>query len=164
MTAALLRMNPFSRDKLRLTPRANWERWIVDCAACSSALTVDPEWGWYDPHNQAFHDREFFRCWDCGRTEEIEWPPDDLVFGAERLLMMRPDPKTRNFDPLTETLNDLMWENGAHGIFDHVDELDLHGVSDHNILTVTERGIRHDRLPLTGHWPQHDHLRQITAG
>ena len=70
--------------------------------------------------------------------------------------MMRPDPKTRNFDPKLETLNDLMWENGAHGIFDDLDQLDLHGVSDHLFLSVSDSGIRTDQLPLTGYWPQHD--------
>jgi len=151
-------------DAALLTPRANWGRWIVDCPHCSSALMIDPEWGWVEPRSTVHHDRGWFRCWDCGITAEIEWPPDELIFSAERLLMMRPDPKNRNFDPRTETLNDLMFENGAQGIFDHVDELDLHGVSDHNILTVDNNRIRRDRLPLTGHWPQHDHKRQILAG
>jgi len=49
-----------------------------------------------------------------------------------------------------------MWENGAHGIFDDLDQLDLHGVSDHLFLSVSDSGIRTDQLPLTGYWPQHD--------
>lgn len=163
MTTLVHKINAFG-DTGFLTPRVNWGRWIVDCPHCSSALMIDPEWGWVEPRSTLVHDRDFFRCWDCGVSAEIEWPPDELIFSAERLLMMRPDPKTRNFDPKTETLNELMWENGAHGIFDNTHELDLHGVSDGNILTVTPEGIRNDRLPLTGFWPQHDHKREITAG
>ena len=153
MTAALVHQ---LAEHTTLTPRANWGRWLVDCPHCSSALTIDSEWGWYDPLNKKIQPRSYFRCWDCGLTAEVEWPPDELVFSAERLLMMRPDPKTRNFDPKLETLNDLMWENGAHGIFDDLDQLDLHGVSDHLFLSVSDSGIRTDQLPLTGYWPQHD--------
>ena len=160
---ALAKISPFGKIG-SLIPRANWGRWIVDCPHCSSALMIDPEWGWVEPRSQTFHPRDFFECWDCGTRAEVEWPPDELIFSAERLLMMRPDPKTRNFDPKSETLNDLMWENGAHGIFDNVDELDLHGVSDHLFLSVTPEGIRKDALPAVGFWRQHDHKREITAG
>jgi len=159
---ALLKVSPFSKIGT-LIPRANWGRWIVDCPRCSSALQIDPEWGWINYHKQTHHDREFFECWDCGITAEIEWPPDEMIFSAERLLMMRPDPKNRNFDPKTETLNDLMWENGEHGIFDDLKSLDLHGVSDHLFLSVSNSGIRVDRLPMTGLWRQHD-KREITGG
>lgn len=152
MTASLVRQ---ITEKQLLTPRVNWGRWIVDCPACSSALAVDPEWGWFDPRNNVAESRGFFRCWDCGLTGEVEWPPDELIGSAERLLMMRPDPKTRNFDPQLETLNDLMWENGAHGIFDNLDKLELTNIAD-GLLTVDDNHIRVDRLPLTGHWVQHD--------
>src|SRR4030095_1405894 len=164
VTAALVHKIAPWGDTGRLTPRVNWGRWIVDCPNCSSALMIDPEWGWTVPRSKVVRPRDFFECWHCGTRCDVEWPPDELVFGAERLLMMRPDPKTRNFDPQTETLTNLMWENGAHGIFDQLDQLDLHGVSDHNVLTVDDSHIRADRLPLTGYWPQHDHLREITAG
>jgi hypothetical protein len=152
VTASLVRQ---LTEKQLLTPRVNWGRWIVDCPACSSALAVDPEWGWFNPQVGAVEARGFFRCWDCGLTAEVEWPPDELVYGAERLLMMRPDPKNRNFDPKSETLNDLMWENGAHGIFENLSSLELSGGPD-GLLTVEDGRIRHDRLPLTGHWVQHD--------
>ena len=152
MTASLVRQ---LTEKQLLTPRVNWGRWIVDCPACKSALAVDPVWGWFDPRLGRDQDRKFFRCWDCGLTAEVKWPPDELVDGAERLLMMRPDPQTRNFDPQAETLTDLMWENGTHGIFDNLDQLELTGTAG-GLLTVDDNHIRVDRLPLTGHWMQHD--------
>jgi hypothetical protein len=67
-----------------------------------------------------------------------------MVNGVERLLMMRPDPSTRNWFP-GETLGDLMMENGAHGIFDHLGHLAVTpGVS---LFTVEEERIRVDNLP-----------------
>src|SRR6476619_6915198 len=111
MTATLAKINPFGQPDA-LIPRANWGRWIVDCPHCTSALAIDPEWGWVNPRERTVHDREFFQCWDCGVRAEVMWPPDDLIKSVERLLMMRPDPKNRNFDPKTETVNELMWENG----------------------------------------------------
>jgi hypothetical protein len=77
-----------------------------------------------------------FQCWDCGARSEVLWPPDDLVWSIERLLLMRPDPMTQNWEP-GETLTQLMWENGAHGIF-----ADVPGE-----LIVDEQGIRMDSLP-----------------
>lgn len=152
MTASLVRQ---VTEKQLLTPRVNWGRWIVDCPACKSALAVDPEWGWHNPWSNTAESRGFFRCWDCGLTAEVEWPPDELIASAERLLMMRPDPQNRNFDPQTESLNDLVWENGAHGIFDNLDQLQLSGGAD-GLLIVDDNRIRRDRLPLTGYWAQHD--------
>jgi hypothetical protein len=166
MTATLVKSIPKWGPKHdgRLTPRANWGRWIVDCPRCHSALAIDPEFGWRDFRMNANHGREFFECWDCGVIAEIEWPPDELIFGAERLLMMRPDPNTRNFDPTKETLTELMWENGEHGIFDGLDLLDLHGVSDHLYLSVSDDKIKQDRLPEVGYWAQRHLSRMITAG
>jgi hypothetical protein len=148
----------------RLFPRANWGRWIVDCPRCHSALAVDPEYGWRDYRTRVDHAREFFECWDCGVYAEIEWPPEELWRGAERLLMMRADPMHRNFDPTTEDLNDLLWENGAHGVFDGFEALDLHGVSDHLALSVDNDKIRKDVLPETGTWVQRHLAREITRG
>jgi hypothetical protein len=61
-----------------------------------------------------------------------------MVWSVERLLLMRPDPMTQNWEP-NETLIDLMWENGAHGIFT--------GAT--GKLTVNESEIRMDTLPAT---------------
>lgn len=82
--------------------RANWGRWVGDCPSpfCASALQLSAEQPW-------------FRCRDCDATAEIVWPvqPGDI----ERLLMMRPDETTRNWEP-GETLHDLIEQNLAHGI------------------------------------------------
>jgi hypothetical protein len=76
------------------------------------------------------------QCWDCGERGEALWPPDEVVHSIERLLLMRPDVTTQNWQP-GETLHDLMWENGAHGIFTGVP----------GELLVDEGGIRMDSLP-----------------
>lgn len=84
-----------------LRARFNWGRWVVDCWACPSALTLAP---WTTS----------MRCWDCGAESNlITWPPDPDAI--ETILGYRPDPNTRNWEP-GETLLDLIAENTAHGI------------------------------------------------
>jgi hypothetical protein len=83
-------------------------------------------------------------CSYCEIRIEIVWPSEETVYGVERLLLMRPLPYTQNWWP-GETLVDLMWENGLHGIFDYPDEL---GVPD-SPLIVDDGRIRRDRLPVT---------------
>lgn len=82
--------------------RVNWGRWIADCPSpfCLSALAL-------------FRDQRLFVCMDCEAEGEVEWPshPEDI----EQILVMRPDPKTRNWEP-HETLIDLYAENVLHGI------------------------------------------------
>lgn len=82
--------------------RANWGRWVADCSApfCHSALQLAPEQAW-------------FSCRECETVAEIVWP--QMVGDIERLLMMRPDEVTRNWEP-GETLFDLIEQNNAHGI------------------------------------------------
>lgn len=81
--------------------RHNWNRWVADCGACTSALTVPPG------TTEAF-------CWDCHAViGPIVWPADPD--GIEAILAMRPDPNTRSWDP-GETLEDLLQENAAHGL------------------------------------------------
>ncbi|GAA0528851.1 hypothetical protein GCM10010172_06830 [Paractinoplanes ferrugineus] len=80
--------------------RHNWNRWVVDCGNCPSALTVPPG----TPHTQ---------CWDCGfLIGPIVWPrdPDGIV----AILSYRPDPNTRNWDP-GETMEDLLAQNAEAG-------------------------------------------------
>jgi hypothetical protein len=83
--------------------RVNWSRWVADCPSpfCTSALQLQREQPW-------------FQCWECGEVGEIEWPS----FGdeIERVLLMRPDPFTHNWEP-GETLHDLYTQNLAHGIW-----------------------------------------------
>lgn len=104
---------------------ANWGRWLGRCSRCPSALAVD-------------RFASVFACTECGLRAEILWPPEDMVYAIERLLLMRPDVTTQNWEP-GETLPELMWENGAHGIFDGVP----------GELIVDDRSIRMDTLPAT---------------
>lgn len=78
---------------------------------------------------------------------EIIWPSEDMVYGVERILMMRPDPSTRSWFP-GETLNDLMWENGEHGIFDNLEQLNLPVKPGDVVFGVEENRIRVDHLPV----------------
>lgn len=83
--------------------RMNWSRWIADCSSrhCTSALALAPG-------------TPIMRCFDCGWvTERIVWP--DHTDAIETLLAMRPDEKTRNWEP-GETLEQLANENVQHGI------------------------------------------------
>ena len=113
---------------------ANWGRWVADCShqdVCTAAMQVEPF-------------TEGFLCPECGRSTKIVWPSPDMVRGVERLLMMRPHPKQRNWLP-GETLPDLMLENGAHGILSGPNFPDLPGQS---LLAVTDDKIINDILPV----------------
>jgi len=70
-----------------------------------------------------------------------------MVSGVERILMMRPDPSTRNWVP-GETLQDLMWENGQHGILNQFEPYAVPGLS---LFSVDEDRIRRDSLPVLKH-------------
>lgn len=113
---------------------ANWSRWVADCGWCRyGARQLQPR----IPH---------FECWTCGAVTDAVWPSERMVQGVERLLMMRPDPSTRNWVP-GETLPQLMWENGDHGIFDNVDRLGVEMVPGQSLFAVDDGGIRVDNLP-----------------
>ncbi len=114
----------------RVPAEANWGRWIVKCPTCPSALTLEPQ-------------TPLFRCTACGSDAEVVWPPEETVYGVERLLLMRPDESTRNWVP-GETLIDLMVENGAHGIFAAVEMS-----PGQSVLSVDDYSIRRDVLPVT---------------
>lgn len=81
---------------------ANWGRWVCRCPSphCRSALQLHL----FEP---------VFRCWECGTSADVAWPP--FAEDVETLLMMRPDPTTRNWLP-GEDLHDLLTENAAHGV------------------------------------------------
>lgn len=84
---------------------ANHGRWLAMCGhrhACDGAATL-----------QRF--QMGFICQSCGRATDVVWPSADMVEGVERLLMMRPHYKNRNWEP-TESLHDLLFENGQHGV------------------------------------------------
>jgi hypothetical protein len=112
----------------RMLARANWGRWVVDCPRCPSALSLAPQ-------------SPVFQCADCGTRAEVEWPSQEMVYGIERLLLMRPDVTKQNWQP-GETLIDLVAENGAHGILSLPDGYDAH-------LIVEPERIRVDTLPVT---------------
>lgn len=120
MTASLIRARV-----PRVAAAVNWGRWVVRCPVCPSALAARPG-------------APLFTCTSCGTDAEVVWPPEETVYGVERLLLMRPNETTRNWEP-GETLVDLMMENGMHGIFDRVE----------GVLTVDDGGIRRDALPAT---------------
>jgi len=110
----------------RLPVVANWGRWIVRCPRCPSADLAPADVFW---------------CTECGARAEVEWPSPELRYGIERLLLMRPDVTTQNWQP-GETLVDLMVENGAHGIFTELPD-------DRSTLAVDDGRILMDNLPPT---------------
>lgn len=83
---------------------ANWGRWVANCPVCESAEHV-------------YANETAVQCnpaaSGCGIMLELVWPT--FREGVERLLMMRPAPKTRNWLP-GESLHDLLAENVEHGI------------------------------------------------
>jgi hypothetical protein len=124
----------YALSLVRVLARVNWGRWIVDCPHpyCRDALT-------FDPLNSP---PQLFECRNCGTQAEIGWPPEQMVIGVERLLMMRPDPADRCWDP-SETLIDLMTQNGVLGVFDQLPAAPP-GTS---LLQVEEGRIVRDMLP-----------------
>jgi hypothetical protein len=119
--------------KTRTPARAYCGMWIVDCELCRNAERLDR----FTPA---------VMCTYCGVHIEVLWPPEDMVHSIERLLLMRPIPYTQNWNP-DETLHDLAWENGEHGIFSLPDEIQLSLGS--NPLVIEDTKIRTDKLPVT---------------
>lgn len=110
--------------------QAAWSAWEARCGACRYGAE----------RLQRFQSR--IECRICGMVTEVMWPSHPMVHGIERLLMMRPDPTTRNWYP-GETLHDLVFENGAHGIFDQLPEME----PGQTLFGVDDFGIRIDNLP-----------------
>lgn len=126
-------MTLVKRTDARMPARAYCGMWIVDCGLCTNAEHIDPS-------------SEAVDCTYCGARLEIIWPTLEMIRGVERLLSMRPLPYTRNWWP-GETLNDLVWENGEHGVLTrHLEPLgDQPGSL---LLSVSETEIRTDSLPV----------------
>jgi hypothetical protein len=126
---------------------ANSGRWVARCGLCPNAE------GFYEQARGRFVNQvtdgvwkevsTHFVCRICGTVNELIWPRYETMQAVERLLMMRPNPFTRNWVP-GETLHDLMFENGAHGIFDTPDEL----TPGQTRFSVNDIGIQVDRLPV----------------
>lgn len=87
----------------------NWGGWVANCTTkfCTDARLVYPG--------------QPFECSVCGLIADVAWPEGQREI--EALLMLRPDPKTRNWAP-PETPVDLAFENMAHGIDGSVNALD----------------------------------------
>lgn len=113
---------------VRTKAYANWGRWVAGCSRCPSALDLAPL-------------TPVLQCWECGTRTEVEWPSEEMVYGIERLLLMRPDVTKQNWTP-GETLVDLVTENGMHGIFALPEGFEPR-------LIVDPERIRVDTLPVT---------------
>lgn len=111
--------------------RVNWGRWIADCPApfCLSAL-------------QLWQGQKFYLCPECETQGEVMWPA--AVDGIERLLIMRPDPFTRNWD-WGEDLHDLLNENMLHGIMG--DSRLIEGHPGGTLISISGDTITTDSLP-----------------
>lgn len=121
---------------------ASWSYWACRCGACrygAEAFGYGPSFR-YRPRTPQF------QCSFCGAVTEAIWPSEEMMAGVERVLMMRPDPSTRNWFP-GETLIDLMRENGEHGILDNLERLNLAVSPGDVVFSADETRIRVDNLP-----------------
>lgn len=82
--------------------RADWGRWIADCSGpyCRNAWKLQPG-------------QTSWACNLCGVVTDVVWPADPGAI--EFLLMMRPDPATRNWAP-PEPVEQLLLENVQHDV------------------------------------------------
>ena len=119
---------------------ASWGAWAARCGLCPNGTPFRHLPGYLRPGTPQWE------CWLCGTVTEVIWPSEAMMAGVERLLMMRPDPTTRNWFP-PETLHDLMFENGAHGIFDNLEERGIISAPGDSLFAVDDLGIRKDNLP-----------------
>ena len=83
----------------------NEGRWVVDCPCSSAQLAcrTDPRFFCYECGNS----------WADGKWATVIWPAEQDEI--ERLLLQRPDPRTRNWEP-QESSFDLAVENYDHGV------------------------------------------------
>jgi hypothetical protein len=88
-----------------------------------------------------------FICVRCGHRTEVIWPSEEMVYGIERLLLLRRNPNNQNWFP-NETLVDLQRENGEHGVFDFLHGLQLECTPGTSLMGLTETAITTDRLPM----------------
>lgn len=120
----------------RVPAYVSWARYVADCPRCPNAELV--------ARFQAA-----MMCTECGARAELEWPSEEMVYGIERLLLMRPSVANQSWLP-GETLLDLVAENASHGILTPLpDDYDWR-------LVVEPERIRMDNLPAT-------HRRELGA-
>lgn len=86
-------------------------------------------------------------CWECGHRTQVRWPTAEMVYGVERLLLLRRNPKNQNWFP-GETLVDLQYENGLHGVYDFLEGLVLQATPGTSLMGATETAITKDELPV----------------
>jgi hypothetical protein len=97
-----------------LTAFVNESRWIAQCE-CGGAEHVDPE-------------TRLFMCGSCfnvafgHRWRLVELPNDGTMQLLGTVLLARPEPSTRNWNP-GEKVSDLIAENVAHGLMQVGDEI-----------------------------------------
>jgi len=113
----------------RLAVRVYHGMWIVDCPFCKNAWRLRP----WDP---------YWQCHNCGYDCTVVWPAPRFAQGVMRLLAMRPYQEHRNWDP-RETLHDLMFQNGANGLYDAIE-----AAPGQVMLSVDDEGIRVDKLQI----------------
>jgi|SRR5581483_3580028 len=98
---ALQWRDPFVADSAAVTPIVSGGRWVVVCADCDNVPSYDPEW-------------QLACCPECGAIYDAVAPPADWL-EIERLLMARPDLRTRHWTP-DQSVAQLRAENAAHGV------------------------------------------------
>jgi hypothetical protein len=118
----------------------SWGRWVARCASphCDSAIEFN---ALKPPLLPTF--TPAFRCVECGYRTEVIWPNPEMVYGIERLLLLRPNPKNQNWLP-GETLNDLQMENALHGVYD----LAVDAAPGTALMVATDTELRVDMLPV----------------
>jgi hypothetical protein len=120
---------------------ANWGAWAAKCGRCINGTPFRHAPGYLRPGTPSWE------CWLCGAVTEVIWPSEKTMRDVERLLMMRPDPTTRNWLP-GESVQDLMWENAEHGILDQFKPLHVAAKPGTEFMVIDDDGIRLDNLPM----------------
>lgn len=142
---ALIRPGSYIQDVF-----ANSGRWVARCGLCPNAegfYAKAPAGFVYQVRDGVWEEvSTHFVCRICGTVNELIWPRYETMLAVERLLMMRPNPFTRNWVP-GETLENLMLENGAHGIFDGMPETEPGAVKFSVIDHSGDGWIKVDNLP-----------------
>lgn len=119
-------------------------RWVSECSSgyCDAAVEFN---SLKPPHLPTF--TPAFVCWECGHRTEVIWPSPQMLYGIERLLLLRRNPRNQNWLP-GETLTDLQHENGLHGVYDFLEGLQLEATPGTSLMSITETEIRVDELPV----------------
>ena len=117
---------------------ANHGRWVAECSNphCDSAV---------DDETQLWKFAPGFQCVECGHKTEVIWPAAEMVYGIERLLLLRPARKYQNWRP-GETLTELQMENTLHGIYDFLNPAEA--IPGKVLMAVTDTELGVDMLPV----------------